>query len=151
MALQGDLYQNTLVESGSIIEIVTYPTTMEENDPNYDKRGTTVTESYPNMIPSESLKGNYYFIVEAVIVRYNSRFRSGIDGEAVKVPQAEIRYHLYNNQSERNDDYYNNTVEADYIGPFEYDFDYDGNPIEWAYNTCKTSTEYFNFVSMSNA
>lgn len=98
MALKGDITWTTVKYSSTETEdqVVTYPEEMNENDPNYDKRGTSETVQVEKQIITIKDYEDVYLWVKQIDVIYNYIGDQKIEG---------VNYHIaaYNSKEERNE------------------------------------------------
>ena len=86
-------------DTGNIISSsVTYPAVMTENDPNYDKRGTTEVISYTaSLAMSQSYEGVYVNI-------QNINLYKNLDGPSDGQINFEYTYNIYGNEASKSED-----------------------------------------------
>lgn len=68
MALKGDITWTTveLSETETEDQVITYPEEMNEDDPNYDKRGTSITVQVPKQIYHSTSYTDVYLYVKSI-------------------------------------------------------------------------------------
>ena len=132
MALTGNLtkYIATEDHDNLITESVTYPTELEENDLNYDKRGTTEEIISPTIIETSETLENIYLIVTSAAYWRNYSINSNNW-------ELNFNYLVYNSQEERNENMGLFILEEGHMGEITNIGD-TLNPIEAAYTYIKT-------------
>jgi hypothetical protein len=111
MALTGNLTRYIASEDHDnlITESVTYPAELEENDFNYDKRGTTEDIVTPSIIETPETLENIYLIVTSAAYWRNYTINSNNW-------ELNFNYLVYNSQEERNEDLGSFILEDGHIG-----------------------------------
>jgi len=98
MALEGDITWTTVKYSSTETQnqIITYPDEMHEDDPNYDKRGTSETIQVEKQIITIKDYEDVYLWVKQIDVIYNYNEYQKNEG---------VHYHIaaYNSKEERNE------------------------------------------------
>lgn len=136
MALVGNYKKFTYTESETDTESVsiTYPADLPENDPNYDKRGTTETIEVPVMESSEEIIENVYLVVMGTSLEKNQN--SGYNFT--------YAYRYYANEEDRNQDINSHLFTSN--GFFSWNGE-GTNLIDLAYEDLKTKPECANLIN----
>ena len=113
MAIFADFTKTTytISETETVQEEVTYPSEMEEDDPNYSKRGQTLTETFPLVTSTDEILQNVYIVIS----NYNFyKFEKTENDEYL----FDIQFKIYNDKQTYLDDYEDFVHESDAVGEF---------------------------------
>jgi|TARA_B100001094_G_scaffold269255_1_gene273359 hypothetical protein len=140
MALQGDITWTTVKYSSTEFEdqVITYPDEMNENDPNYDKAGTSETVQVEKQIITIKDYDDVYLWVKQIDVIYNYNGENKNEG---------IHYHIaaYNSKEERNEDQENFLFH--YVREL-HNVNKDANLWQQCYNDLKSDETFSNLTDI---
>lgn len=133
MALQGTFnhIEYTAHPTETVISSITYPADMPSGSDDFDKRGTTVTESMPADVENVTTYTNkYYYVMASSVHTLNTdpTFGNTVD-LAYKIG-------VWDDQASKNTDYDNPITTLSY--DMEWDWSVHTNPTEEAYNHFKS-------------
>jgi hypothetical protein len=117
---------------------VTYPADLPSNDPNYDKRGTTVQESVPTQVEHSQSYSDVYIHIQGASI-YNKEDNVGDKGKSCS-----IVYKVFNSEGESHTEGAE-LVRADYT--FDWDFATMTNPYSEGYDMLKTLDGMDNLIN----
>jgi hypothetical protein len=140
MALSGSFTHiwSKLNESVTQSIDVTYPVDLPADDPNYDKRGTTVQESVPTQTEHSQSYSDIYLHIQAASI-YNKEDNVGDLGKSCSVI-----YKIFNSETEAHTSG-SELLRADYT--FDWDFLTMTNPYSEGYDMLKTLDGFENLIN----
>lgn len=102
----------TVSETETVQEEVIYPDDLEENDPNYTKRGQTIIETFPLVTSSEEIFKSVYIVISHYTFY---KFQKNIDGQYL----FDIQFRIYNDKKSYLTDENTYLFEGDALGEFK--------------------------------
>jgi hypothetical protein len=140
MALIGDYNHSSWDYSDTETETVTitYPEILPENDPNYEKKGTTETLEVPLQIENITEYKDIYLVISAITLQKQTP-------EAMNLNFA---WQLYNSKAEREEDFSFTTPLLNAVVSIDWDpNNIPDNPYVIAYDYLKTQKGFENLVN----
>jgi hypothetical protein len=135
MALQGNythyIYESHPTETETIS--IAYPADLSENEPNYDKRGTTEDIIQLKLVEVATVHENC-----TIGLRTVNAYVIANDDQGNKVVSLSYNFRVYNNSQEKQN-FFNEDFDAEYYGETSVDLNENTNLWEFCYNQIKSS------------
>ena len=135
MALEGTYkkFQYTDHPTNTVVQTITYPEQMLEDDPDYDKRGTSEEVTVPETVETVILHENAYVAVQgtSISVLINTTDIKSVDLSSV--------FRVYSSKEAAKENWDNYLFENNVFG--SWDWNENTNPWEVVYTAIKNSPE----------